>query len=112
MPSKKRTAAAAHPLELTTTQMRALLGQASARVIEHVASLPDQPMHHRYQVDHDFLSPKAGAEAVTIGRLVNAFFRWEFNSCETLVKGAEVYPIDYANACPDVAVTSLHYYFP
>ena len=49
---------------------------------------------------------------VTIGRLVNAFFRWEFNSCETLVKGAEVYPIDYANACPDVALTSLHYYFP
>ena len=39
---------------------------------------------------------------LTIGRLVNAFFRWEFNSCETLVKGAEVYPIDYANACPDV----------
>jgi hypothetical protein len=73
---------------------------------------PDQPMHLRYQVDHDFLSPQAGAEVVTIGRLVNAFFRWEFNSCETLVKGGEVYPIDYANACPDVALTSLHYYFP
>ena len=29
-----------------------------------------------------------------------------------LVEGDEVYPIDYANACPDVAVTSLHYYFP
>ena len=52
------------------------------------------------------------AEVVTIGRLVNAFFRWEFNSCETLVKDGEVYPIDYANACPDVALTSLHYYFP
>jgi hypothetical protein len=43
---------------------------------------------------------------------VNAFFRWEFNSCEMLVQGETVMPIDYANACPDVAVTSLHYYFP
>jgi hypothetical protein len=73
---------------------------------------PDQPMHHRYAVEHDFLSPQVGEEVVTIGRLVNAFFRWEFNSCETLVKDGEVYPIDYANACPDVALTSLHYYFP
>jgi len=73
---------------------------------------PDQPMHLRYAVDHSFLSASAGTEVVTIGRLVNAFFRWEFNSCETLVKGDEVYPIDYANACPDVALTSLHYYFP
>jgi hypothetical protein len=73
---------------------------------------PDQPMHLRYAVDHDFLSPHAGSEVVTIGRLVNSFFRWELNSCETLVKGTEVYPIDYANACPDVALTSLHYYFP
>jgi hypothetical protein len=72
----------------------------------------DEPMHARYTVDHDFLSPEAGQEAITIGRLVNAFFRWEFNSCETLVKGNELYPIDYANACPDVALTSLHYYFP
>jgi len=73
---------------------------------------PDQPMHLRYAVDHDFLIPRTGSEVVTIGRLVNSFFRWEFNSCETLVKGSEVYPIDYANACPDMALTSLHYYFP
>jgi hypothetical protein len=73
---------------------------------------PEQPMHSRYAVDHDFLSPQVGAEVVTIGRLVNAFFRWEFNSCETLISDGEVHPIDYANACPDVALTSLHYYFP
>jgi hypothetical protein len=73
---------------------------------------PELPMHDRYAVDHSFLSPQVGDEVVTIGRLVNAFFRWEFNSCETLITGGEVYPIDYANACPDVALTSLHYYFP
>ncbi|WP_431929487.1 ATP-grasp domain-containing protein [Nonomuraea jabiensis] len=73
---------------------------------------PEEPMHDRYVVDHAFLSPSVGEEVVTIGKLVNAFFRWEFNSCETLVKGSDVHPIDYANACPDVALTSLHYYFP
>src|SRR5207249_524400 len=45
-------------------------------------------------------------------RLVNAFFRWEFNSSEAIVKDGVMYPIDYANASPDVALTSLHYYFP
>jgi hypothetical protein len=73
---------------------------------------PDQPMHGRYSVSHDFLTAETGEEVTSIGRIVNAFFRWEFNSCETLIKGADVYPIDYANACPDVAITSLHYYFP
>jgi hypothetical protein len=73
---------------------------------------PDAPMHERYSVQHEFLTPETGREVVTISRLVNAFFRWEFNSCETLLKGTDVHPIDYANASPDVALTSLHYYFP
>ena len=73
---------------------------------------PDQPMHDRYEVAHDFLTPELGEEVLTVSRLVNAFFRWEFNSCECLVRGDDVYPIDYANASPDVALTSLHYYFP
>jgi hypothetical protein len=73
---------------------------------------PDEPMHNRYAVSYDFLSPSAGHQSVAISRIVNAFFGWEFNSCEMLVKGDSVHPIDYANACPDVAVTSLHYYFP
>ena len=73
---------------------------------------PELPMHDRYAVSHDFLTPEVGNEVLTISRLINAFFRWEFNSCETLVRGTEAHPIDYANASPDVAVTSLHYYFP
>jgi len=73
---------------------------------------PDRPLHDRYAVAHDFLTPELGREVVTISRLVNAFFRWELNSCETIVKGGDAYPIDYANASPDLALTSLHYYFP
>jgi hypothetical protein len=73
---------------------------------------PELPMHERYAVEHDFLDAGVGDEVITISRVVNAFFRWEFNSCESLIKGTEVHPIDYANACPDVAITSLHYYFP
>lgn len=73
---------------------------------------PELPMHERYAVEHEFLDATVGDEVVTISRLVNAFFRWEFNSCECLVRDGVVHPIDYANACPDVALTSLHYYFP
>jgi hypothetical protein len=73
---------------------------------------PTRPLHDRYRVDHDFLSPEVGWEVVAISRLVNAFFRWEFNSCENIIKGEKAFPIDYANACPDVSLISLHYYFP
>ncbi len=63
---------------------------------------PDAPMHERYRVEHGFLTAATGDEVVTISRAINAFFRWEFNSCEVLVKGDEVYPIDYADAYFDV----------
>ena len=33
-------------------------------------------------------------QAAAISRIVNAFFKWEFNSAEMLVRGDEVYPID------------------
>ncbi len=59
-----------------------------------------------------FLAPELDWEVETIGRLVNAFFRWEFNSCEVIVKDGEAFPIDYANASPDMAMVSLHYHFP
>ena len=73
---------------------------------------PELPMHDRYEVNHSFLPAEAGMEILTLSRTINAFFRWEFNSCEALVTGTRVQPIDYANACPDIAITSLHYYFP
>jgi hypothetical protein len=73
---------------------------------------PSADGHYRYIVGADFLRPELMREVETIGRLVNAFFRWEFNSCEVIVKDGEAHPIDYANASPDMALVSLHYYFP
>jgi hypothetical protein len=73
---------------------------------------PSADGHYRYLVGDDFLPPELMREVETIGRLVNAFFRWEFNSCEVIVKDGQAYPIDYANASPDMALVSLHYYFP
>ena len=73
---------------------------------------PSQPMHGRYVIDHGFLTPEQGRETTIITKTINSFFRWDFNSCESIVKDGVLYPIDFANATPDVAVTSLHYYFP
>jgi hypothetical protein len=73
---------------------------------------PVRPMHERYQIAFDFLPPEAGREAEIIVKVINAFFRWEFNSCESILKDGLLQPIDFANACPDIAVTSLHFYFP
>jgi hypothetical protein len=73
---------------------------------------PSAHGHYRYSVETEFLEPELHREVETIGRLVNAFFRWEFNSCEVIVKDGEAFPIDYANASPDMAMVSLHYHFP
>jgi hypothetical protein len=68
--------------------------------------------HYRYGVERGFLGSELEREVETISRLVNAFFRWELNSCETIVKDGQAHPIDYANASPDLALVSLHYHFP
>lgn len=78
---------------------------------------PDQPLHGRYVPDPQVLEGEEADRARAITRVINAFFRWDFNSCEMLrVPGTDgpgvLHPIDFANACPDSQVTSIHYYFP
>jgi hypothetical protein len=45
-------------------------------------------------------------------RVINAFFCWDYNSCEALRSDGTFFPVDFANACPDSQVSSLHYHFP
>ena len=67
---------------------------------------PAQPLHGRYIIDDDdqFLSAEKRREAQTMTKVINAFFRWDFNSCETILKDDILWPIDFANACPDIAL--------
>src|SRR5262245_38434207 len=73
---------------------------------------PSAPLHDRYRMDHNFLSADDQRVLEDITLTINAFFGWDFNSCEALLKNHRWYPIDFANACPDSQVTSLHYHFP
>jgi hypothetical protein len=73
---------------------------------------PSAHGNYRYIAGDGFLTPELEADVAAISRLVNAFFRWEFNSCEVIAKDGNAHPIDYANASPDIALASLHYYFP
>jgi hypothetical protein len=73
---------------------------------------PGRPYYGRYLPDRGFAPPQLEWELETVSLLVNAFFRWEFNSCEVIVKDGQAYPIDYANASPDLALRSLNYFFP
>jgi hypothetical protein len=73
---------------------------------------PDQPLHDRYRVAFHFMDGDEWATATRVARIINAFFGWDFNSVEMLRSGGVLHPIDYANACPDSQVTSLHFHFP
>ena len=73
---------------------------------------PSAPLHARYVVDFHFLEGEEWLRATKITRVINAFFGWDFNSCEMLRSDNILHPIDFANACPDSQITSLHYHFP
>lgn len=73
---------------------------------------PDAPLHARYMVDFHFLGGEEWRHVSRVCRTINAFFGWDFNSCELLRNAEGFHPIDFANACPDSQVTSLHFHFP
>src|SRR5215468_5447758 len=73
---------------------------------------PSAPLHDRYTMERDFVSADERSLLEDITLTINAFFGWDFNSCESLRKDGTWYPIDFANPCPDSQVTSLHYHFP
>lgn len=73
---------------------------------------PSAPLHDRYQIKQDFVGEEDASLLRDMSMTINAFFGWDFNSCESLHRDGTWYPIDFANACPDSQVTSLHYYFP
>jgi hypothetical protein len=73
---------------------------------------PSQPLHDRYTMDQGFVNAADLKTLEDMTLTINAFFGWDFNSCEALSKDGVWHPIDFANACPDSQVTSLHYHFP
>jgi len=73
---------------------------------------PSAPLHDRYTTDDGDLPDDQRQTLIDTTLTINAFFGWEFNSCEALRQDGEWRPIDFANACPDSQVTSLHYHFP
>lgn len=73
---------------------------------------PAAPLHDRYVIARDFMRAKDVELMRNMTLTINAFFGWDFNSCEALRKDGVFHPIDFANACPDSQVTSLHYHWP
>ncbi len=73
---------------------------------------PSAPLHDRYTREKGFISKADDEHLRKITLTINAFFGWDFNSCESLRRDGVWYPIDFANPCPDSQVTSLHYHFP
>jgi hypothetical protein len=73
---------------------------------------PAAPLHDRYRMEAPPIDAGERSWLEDTCLTINTFFGWDFNSCESLRKDGSFHPIDFANACPDSQVTSLHYHFP
>ena len=74
----------------------------------------DRYLRNEHQaVDFNFLSPEESVEIRQLTKIINAFYGWDHNSCESLITDdGDIFIIDYINAYPDSSLTSLHFYFP
>ncbi|MGE3174132.1 MAG: RimK family alpha-L-glutamate ligase [Planctomycetota bacterium] len=73
---------------------------------------PGQPLHMRYLPERGFCSAEDEQVMTDTCLVINAFFGWDFNSCEALRRDGEFWPIDFANPCPDSQVNSIHFHWP
>jgi hypothetical protein len=73
---------------------------------------PTQPLHGRYLDAKGFCSKDDEQVMADTCLLINAFFGWDFNSCEALRRDGVFHPIDFANPCPDSQVNSIHFHWP
>lgn len=75
----------------------------------------DRYMRNEHQaIDFNFITSKEYDEVSKITKVINAFYNWDHNSCESLIskETGVIHPIDFANAYPDSNLVSLHFYFP
>jgi hypothetical protein len=89
--------------------VRALGMGPQVRVMKYDAAAP---LHDRYRMEAPAVDAEERSVLVDTCLTINSFFGWDFNSCESLRREGTFHPIDFANACPDSQVTSLHYHFP
>lgn len=73
---------------------------------------PSRPLHERYVINFDFLTPFEAEKMIKFTKLVGSVFGWEYNSCEVCMVDETLYPVDFSNAVPDSSMMSLHFHFP